>query len=254
MNEYQMIRKLVRDSAGRQMSRSAIAKAMQLETGDASWTRERVADAWKVMATRKVYNTVLKQGKDGTLAYISGERTPQGTGIYRLVRNVLGGPDNQISKIFGPESRRLGAADVHANRSKADGLWSCPDLLLEVAPPRSGGISVIHSFEFQFKGGATPENVAQAYVSGHGANFMWLLFDAKDRPSTVAERQEKSEWKAVEAVAKKLGVGLISYVKPSIGGTWIVHLRPDRKTPKRDARKALLALASENPQAKKKRA
>ena len=72
---------------------------------------------------------------------------------------------------------------------------------------------------------------------------MWLLFDAKDRPSTVAERQEKPEWKAVEAVAKKLGVGLISYVKPSIGGTWIVHLRPDRKTPKRDARKALLMLA-----------
>ena len=249
-----MIRNLVKESPSKRMSHAAIAKAMRLKTGDDSWDDKRVADAWGSMKHKKVYSKVLYSDKGGTLAYISGERTPQGTGIYRLVRNVLGGPDNQISKIFGPESRRLGAADVHANRSKADGLWSCPDLLLEVAPPRSGGISVIHSFEFEFKGGATPENVAQAYVSGHGANFMWLLFDAKDRPSTVAERQEKPEWKAVEAVAKKLGVGLISYVKPSIGGTWIVHLRPDRKTPKRDARKALLALASENPQAKKKRA
>ena len=223
----------LKESREKRLAYSELKSMLNEEDETTSWTSARLDAVWVYMVARpKQYGNVTRVRGGNGFKIRTNERTATGTGFYRDIINVLEGSAINIEKIFNPKGNSpvREVADVHAGRT-GKGRWSRPDVFLFIKTrPTLSLAKEIHSFEFQTAGKATPANVAQAYVSGRGAQYTWLLFDAKDRPTRKADRLANSEWQAVEALSIKLGVGLMSYRHLSRAHSWRV-LRPPKKLP-----------------------
>ncbi len=239
------IKNLLKASKKKQLTYRELKSALKNKEETSGWTSERLDVAWSYMVARpKAYGNVTRVRGGNGFKIRTNEKTATGTGFYRDIIRVLEGSSINIEAIFNPNGNApvREVHDVHAGRT-GNGRWSRPDVFLFIKTRATLSLArEIHSFEFETTGKAIPANVAQAYVSGQGAQYTWLLFDAKDRPKREADRMDDAEWQAVEALASKLGVGLMSYGKLSHGGTWNV-LRSPRKLPvNRKMRDSLLEL------------
>ncbi len=227
------IKNLLEKSKKKQLTYRELKSALKTKEETSGWTDARLDVAWSYMVARpKEYGNVTRvQGGKG-FKIRTNEKTATGTGFYSDIIRVLESSSINIEAIFNPNGNIpvREVHDVHAGRGGVGG-WSQPDIFLFIKTKATlSRAKEIHSFEFETAGKATPANVAQAYVSGQGAQYTWLLFDAKDRPRREADRLANPEWQAVEALASKLGVGLISYGQLSRSGTWNV-LSPPKKLP-----------------------
>lgn len=210
---------LLEQTQDKQMSVIEILDQLKFSETGSEWTVERLHAVIEYSLERGATYAGLSQTQGGKSVRLSSK---EGVGInkgaYKDIVEAISGSASNLSHIFS--ARNPSPYDVHI-LGKQSGKWSRPDLLVEF---RSRNNSVkpkeIHSIEFEFSGHAWPENVAQAYVSGLGANKSWLLFSLADYPSTQADRENDSEWKATEWLARELGVGLIGYDTLSAASTW----------------------------------
>jgi len=238
------IKNLLKKSRKKQLAYSKLKSILNEKDETRSWTSARLDAAWAHMAARPQYGHVTRVKGGNGFKIRTNEKTATGTGYYRDIINVLEGSAINIEKIFNPKGNSpvREVHDVHAGRT-GKGRWSRPDVFLFIkTKPTLSLAKEIHSFEFQRAGEATPANVAQAYVSGRGAQYTWLLFDAKDRQSRKAKRLADPEWQAVEALSIKLGVGLMSYRYLSRANTWRVLRSPKKLPVDRKMRDSLLDL------------
>ena len=238
------IKNLLKKSRKKQLAYSELKSKLNEKDETTSWTSARLDAAWVYMAARPQYGHVTRVKGGNGFKIRTNEKTATGTGFYRDIIRVLEGSASNIEEIFNPKGNSpvREVADVHAGRT-GKGRWSRPDVFLFIKTKATlSRAKEIHSFEFQTAGKATPANVAQAYVSGRGAQYTWLLFDAKDRPTRKADRLANPEWQAVEALSIKLGVGLMSYRYLSRAHSWRVLISPKKLPVDRKMRDSLLDL------------
>ena len=246
-NDATRIRNLLKKSKNKQLSFSEITEIFRGQNDDSHWSHARIKRAFDYMIKnpkKGAYVTMVPGGRG--IRIRTSERTAKGTGWYRDIINVIEGHADGIAKIFNPDNTtpvRL-VFDVHAGRT-GHGGWSRPDIIVFAKTKETlTRPKAIHALEFETYGKASPSNVAQAWASGQGADYSWLLFDHRDRPTTARGRIENHEWMATERIAAELGVGLISYRSLRLASTWRVQI-PARKM-RRDskARATLIELTN----------
>ena len=121
--------------------------------------------------------------------------------------------------------------DIHGGPS-GRGKWGRPDVVVACYKSRESSRHFrLHSIEYEKKGGFSPSNVAQAYVSGRGAYMCWLLFDFNDWPN-VKQLAKNPNAQITKEVAEKLGVGLIRYKSLNRSHSWKVLVKAKPQRPK----------------------
>ncbi len=160
------------------------------------------------------------RGRGSKVRWTGSERGggPMGSGLHNAVVSSL--------LVHGIPQTRCAERQVHltANRRSGEGrIWVIPDV---VVAGRASGQDVVHTFEVEPEAGFSIVSVYQAHAQGLGADYSWVLFDRGARAasdlSTV--RNERIEW-----AARELGIGLISFSKPTVRDTWIVIRKPTRR-------------------------
>jgi hypothetical protein len=173
----------------------------------------------------------------------SSGRTPTGAGVVgQLVAKLNGRPLLKRSReVFGVKAGRICAYET-SHGTASGGRWSIPDIVVEFyRGPRSKTPFEIHAIEVEERSrpGAIktkPQEVAQAFVSGRGADRVWLLFHANDLDQLSEFEKERIEW-----TARQLGVGLISFLRAGEIRTW---KRRTKARPKRFERRYRQELVS----------
>lgn len=239
------IKTLLLKSTAKKLSFSELLREFDRQDDPSYWDAKRIQRAHDYMQDHpQTYSGIklIRGGKAFTIT--TNERVAKGAGVYRDIANVLEGHSKQVQAIFNPSGSapvRI-VHDVHAGRT-GNGGWSRPDVILLVKTKEAlTRAKEIHAFELELSGKSSPSNVAQAWMAGQGADFCWLLFDRKDRPTTKAARSADHHWLATEKMAKKLGVGLISFGELSNGNTWRVELGPQKQRRDQNDRRQLLSL------------
>lgn len=237
--------RVLSETSEQQMSVEKLLAVLNVAETDSVWDSDRLKAVIEYSIDRGGDYAGLATTQGGNAIRLSSnERVGLNTGAYKDIVEAIGGGASNLSRIFS--ARNPVPHDVHIIGRRA-GHWSRPDLLVEFRSRRSAPEpSEIHSIEFELPGHAWPENVAQAYVSGRGAKKSWLLFSLKDFPETEAEFLDNYEWRATEALARDLGVGLIGYEEISAASTWRRVLKARKRSTDRIASANLKELIKTN--------
>jgi len=178
-------------------------------------------------------------GNGGRVRYTGSESGggATGSGLHNAAAAVL--------RDHGLPGSRQGTRTVvvTANRRPASGrAWTTPDLVMRHESARHPE-PVLHTFEVEPEGGFDIRSVYQAHAQGRGADFSWVVFDRGGR---------NDDWKPSDAriadTARLLGIGLVSFSKPSVESTWIQVVPAQRRAvtsapgPSKSERKALESL------------
>jgi len=131
------------------------------------------------------------------------------------------------------------AYEVGKARGPVTGAKSRPDILVGVMMSERARRPILHNIEFQGKnptGKSTFDisDIAQAFVSGRGADYSWVLITSEVRKYKTDQHYE--DWERAVWLAKTLGVGIISYKDPRLANSWKVAVpseirRGERSTP-----------------------
>ena len=168
----------------------------------------------------------------GSVVKYRGREHGSSVGIYADVSKVL-------VKRFGPEKmgyRDTEVFDTSRSGKRGAGVWTHPDLVMVANPKRRSSADEprrLHAIEVETEDGFDLRSVYQAHAQGRGANYSWV-FGSKQ--PTVS----KSDWDRVLWTAHKLGVGLVTFVKPHLMSTWTIHVQPDFAEVSPDERTAFL--------------
>ena len=151
-----------------------------------------------------------------------------GAGLYHDVANSL--------LTHGIPNTRCLDREVHvtANRHTTKGrMWVVQDLLVGGT---SAGNPVLHSFEVEPETGFSVKSVYQSHAEGIGADYSWVIFGRGGRSDSL---HQSADGDRIEWVAQQLGIGLISYFRPTVRSTWKVLRKPKRRAHTRAQEAAL---------------
>lgn len=175
------------------------------------------------------------------------------TGLSKTGQGVVGQITEKVNskpmirnskKVFGVAAGSIMAVET-AHIGKKSGRWSIPDLVIGFRRgPRARQFFEIHAIEIEERSKknrikASPQQVAQAYVAGRGADRCWLMFHQKDLDSMSAQEQERIEW-----ASAKLGVGLITFADAGNITTWKLWKRAKPQRPDQKYKKEIRNLIS----------
>jgi hypothetical protein len=144
-------------------------------------------------------------------------------GIYADVARV-------IIDYWGPRARGLRNIEaIHTARSgrRNEGVWSHPDLVIAADPPRRKSQSEprrLHAIEVETTAGFDLRSVYQAHAQGRDADYAWVF-------GNKAPGVDKPDWDRVLWTAEELGVGLVTFDKPHVYGTWKTHRPAEHQAP-----------------------
>ncbi|MFZ4434424.1 MAG: hypothetical protein ACOYOQ_14625 [Microthrixaceae bacterium] len=86
---------------------------------------------------------------------------------------------------------------------------------------------MLHTFEVEPEDGFDIRSAYQAHAHGWGADFSWVIFDRGGRSDRWDPSSEANS-RTVE-VARLLGIGLVSFHKPSVESSWNMEINPQRR-------------------------
>lgn len=169
------------------------------------------------------------------IVYSGTERVTGGgsVGLYDDVARVL--VENWAKE------RRYRDATVEVTASsgrRGTGAWTHPDLTLKCNPndkTRSLETEMLVAFEVETATGFDVRSVYQAYEQGRGTDYSYVVLPE--------HRMAAPEWARADAVARELGVGLISYRKPGLWSTWDVVYRAQFREPQTSERESFRDVA-----------
>ncbi len=220
----EMVCRVLRDQEGQTATREALYALMssKFKRWDRSVFDERLAsyiddDTCPIAAVK---------GPGQRVRYTGSERGggDLGSGLYLAVEGVLranGIPQTRSAnrEIFLTANKRSGSNEV----------WTVPDMVLECFTKSANSpapTAVLHTFEVEPEAGFSIQSVYQAHAQGLGADYSWVLFDRGGQSDTPLPEQgsERITWAAIE-----LGIGLISFSKPSVFSTWKLIRKPKQR-------------------------
>lgn len=111
--------------------------------------------------------------------------------------------------------------------SRGSGKWSHPDLVMGFdTQGRSRPLDreMLVAFEVETATGFDVRSVYQAYEQGRGTDYSYVVLPR--------HRTQDPEWARAEAVARELGVGLMTYGKPWLWSTWTTVYRARFRDPR----------------------
>lgn len=149
---------------------------------------------------------VVRVAPGGRLVYWDTEQG-SGIGLYSTVARIIA---NQWGR------KRLGLRDIQVarpphGRTKSDGVWTRPDLVVAAYPRKRASVNDpkdLHALEVERQSGFDVRSVYQAYEQGRGARFVWVFAHVLDVD------------KRVVAAAKDLDVGVVSFTNPNAVATY----------------------------------
>lgn len=236
------VRKVLKASPNSTASISQITKVLQEKDPSGSWTQSEVTKAikWAEEKSRspgkskKNWDIRLKQGgKSAVFISDSGVNKRGGGQLGQItIKLNTDKPSGSLLATFAMSASRIEATDVHAS-AKNSGKWSEPDIIVKFfAFQASKKPFETHSIELEEKSHnntpkCQPQEVAQAFASGQGADRSWLMFHESEWPSNPNEpRRVKIEWLACE-----LGVGLITFASSYKSATWKLVKKAKKRKP-----------------------
>lgn len=239
------VRKVLKASPNSTASISQITKVLQKIDPSGSWTQSEVLKAikWAEEKTKspgkskKNWDIRLKQGgKSAVFISDSGVNKRGGGQLGQItIKLNTDKPSGTLLATFAMSASRIEATDVHAS-AKNYGKWSGPDIIVKFFAFQASKKPIeIHSVELEEKSPnntpkCQPQEVAQAFASGQGADRSWLMFHESEWPRDPNEpRRAKVEW-----LADELGVGLITFVSSYKSTTWklVKKAKKRKSTPK----------------------
>ena len=171
------------------------------------------------------------RGDGNPVRYTGSERGggDLGSGLHNAVATVL-----ESHGVPGA-ARGTRLAHVTANRRDEDGaVWRVPDIVMQVTRP-SATEPMMVTFEVEQQHGFDIRSIYQAHAQGIGADASWVLFDRGGRN----DADLGTDGARIVDIARLLGIGLISFSKPSVHSTWKV-IRPAVARPSTKAERAAL--------------
>ena len=239
------VRKVLKDSPNSTATISQITEILQEKEPTNSWTEIKVKNAikWAQKKTvlpgksKKNWDIRLKQGGKSAVFVGNSGVNKRGGGQLGQITNKLNSnkPPRSLLAAFAMSASRIEATDVHASARNC-GKWSEPDIIVEFFNYQGSKKSFeIHTIELEEKSSnktpkCQPQEVAQAFASGQGADRSWLMFHESEWPSDRRDpRRVKIEW-----LANELGVGLITFTSSHKSATWklVKKAKKRRSTPK----------------------
>jgi hypothetical protein len=177
----------------------------------------------------------LNRTRGWIIVYSGTERVSGGgsVGLYDDVARVL-------VENWAKERRYLAATvEVTAySGRRGTGAWGHPDLTLKCNPndrTRSLETEMLVAFEVETATGFDVRSAYQAYEQGRGTDYSYVVLPK--------HRMDSPEWARADAVARELGVGLISYGKPGLWSTWDVVYRAPFREPQTSERERFREVA-----------
>jgi len=181
-----------------------------------NWCKEKQADPGKSSAN---WNLQIHAGGNQYKFVPSGGRNKRGVGDVGEIVKLINFKNNStmLKRVFNVEATHAKAINT-CGSIKGHGTWAEPDLVIHFfRTSRSRRPFEVHTVEVEelgkVKKKSKPQEVAQSFVTGRGADRSWLMFDAKEW--TGKEHKERLQW-----VSGKLGVGLIRFGSSSKSRTW----------------------------------
>ncbi len=241
------VRKVLKDSPNSTATISQITEILQEKEPTNSWTEIEVKSAIKWAQKKTVspgksknnWDIRLKQGGKSAVFVGDSGVNKRGGGQLGQITNKLNSnkPPRSLLAAFAMAASRIEATDVHASARNC-GKWSEPDIIVEFFNYHGSRKSYeIHTIELEEKSSTKtpkcqPQEVAQAFASGQGADRSWLMFHESEWPSDRRDpRRVKVEW-----LANELGVGLITFASSHKSATWkLVKKAKKRKSTPKDA-------------------
>lgn len=227
-----------------------LVKELKTKTGESNWSTKRVlvaidrAQFKHENAGKSKGNWNIKKYQNGLKVELisNSGRNQLGKGVVGQVVSKInvGKPPTTILKAFSMHAaQRIEAIDFHGSQ-KNQGKWSESDALIKFYRAQgSKNPYEIHNIEVEEKSitktKCQPQEVAQAFSAGEGADRSWLMFHEDDWKEPKSQRQRKIEWLAIE-----LGVGLISFGESYESSTWKLILKAKKRTPSAKLRNELI--------------
>ncbi len=193
------------------------------------WDEDKVRRVVKRATDNPVLNVHV--GRGGTIQYRGTERVSS-NGLYADVRRIA-------SKYWS--SRELGLRNVDViptarSGKRKRGVWSHPDLVIAADPPRRRSIDEprrLHAVEVETSAGFDLRSVYQAHALGRGAHYSWVF-------GNKLPNVDPKDWDRVLWTAEELGIGVVTFERPGVFGTWKTWVCASEREPTADEREAFI--------------
>jgi hypothetical protein len=193
--------------------------SMELLKDVVQWCKER-----RGMTIRGSADWDIRIVQGGRAVRYVPQRGSAGVGkgvVGQIARKLEGKPALAKSHgLFGLTAGRIVVTEA-SHSGKGRGRWSAPDLIVRVyRSPKSHSPIQVHAIEVEERTqrGAlktSPQQVAQAFISGRGADHVWLMCHRDDWDEVGEPERETMLWSA-----GRLGVGLILFTDAANINTW----------------------------------
>lgn len=224
-SDAQRVRTYLRKNGGKATVRELCDNCS--DNYQAGWSKQRLHAAIDWDNAHRSNRAHLQRERGGRSIRIveNDERVAHGRGAKAEVVRRIAGQSARVRHIFGKgddSADWLEVAETGKSAAPERGSNARPDITVGSYLRPTSRRPLIHNIEFQGESRGrntfSSSDIAQAYTSGRGADFSWVMIHKSARLTKSHKRYV--DWERAIWFAKTLGVGIILYDSPQNVATW----------------------------------